>query len=71
MEKTLLKRVFVYKKNGKDIKLTDPDPSMTADQVLSFYSGTYPEMTTASVTGPEFKADTLEYTIKSVVGTKG
>ena len=67
----MLKRSFEYSKNGNTIKLTDPDPSLTPDQVLSFYSGTYPELTTASVTGPEYKADTLVYTIKSVVGTKG
>jgi PRTRC genetic system protein C len=67
MEVTELLRVF---KHG-DIELADIDPVKSADQVLDFYSGQYPELTNASVTGPEVVNDKLEYKFSTSVGTKG
>lgn len=62
-----LKRVFEH----KETKLDDPDPAMTADQVLNFYTGHYPELTTATIHGPEIKEDVAVYKFTSTVGTKG
>lgn len=69
MEKIQLKRKFVIDK--KNITLADPDTSMTPDQVMQFYSNTYPELVTSSVQGPEYQSDCLVYTFKTTVGTKG
>jgi PRTRC genetic system protein C len=44
-----LSRSFSY--NG--VKLPDPDPRMTVEEVKSLYSHQYPELATAAVTGPE------------------
>lgn len=60
-------RVF---KHG-EIELSDPAETMSPDDVLSFYSNTYPELTNANVHGPEIKDGIVEYVFKSVVGTKG
>ena len=42
-----LSRSFTY--NG--VKLPDPDPRMTAEEVKSLYSHQYPELATAAITG--------------------
>lgn len=64
---TGLKRVFKF---GK-IDLKDPDPNMLPDDVLNFYSGTYPELTTSNVHGPKVEGDKAVYEFKTTVGTKG
>ena len=72
MEKITLTRVFTLKKNGKEIKLADPDPAMPPVKVAVFYSNIYPELVNASVTGPKYN-DNGEalYTMSATVGTKG
>jgi len=68
---THLERVFVLKNNGQDIKLTDPEPKWSAEAVLNFYANTYPILTTAKISAPKIKDDTVEYQFESVMGTKG
>ncbi|MBL7942469.1 MAG: PRTRC system protein C [Flavobacteriales bacterium] len=68
---TRLKRSFEFEVDGKELKLPDPNPRMTPDEVMSFYSNTYPELTTATVAGPEVKADKAVYEFKTTIGTKG
>lgn len=71
LKKEQLKRTFVIEqKNGK-VTLADPDPSMTPDQVMQFYSATYPELVTASCHGPVYEGETMKYSFRSTVGTKG
>lgn len=72
MEKIELKRVFLYKKNGKEIKLQDPDTAMPPAKVAVFYSNLYPELANASVQGPKY-SDNGEaiYTMSATIGTKG
>lgn len=65
--KQSLPRVFKY---GK-IKLADPDPGMAPKDVLNFYSGTYPELTNASLEGPKIVDDKAVYEFGKTVGTKG
>lgn len=62
-----VKRVFKM----KDRKLADPDPSMTPDEVMAFYSNQYPELVTSNVFGPKMEKDEAVYEFKTSVGTKG
>jgi PRTRC genetic system protein C len=39
--------------------------------VMNFYSGTYPILTNARLTGPEIKKDEIQYRFESTMGTKG
>lgn len=72
MQKIELKRVFVFKKGGKDIKLEDPDPQLAPAKVGVFYSNIYPELINSSVVGPKY-TDNGEavYTLSVTIGTKG
>ncbi len=69
---TSLERVFVFKdnKNG-EIRLADPEPNWSVQAVLNFFSNTYPILTTAKISAPEIRDDTLQYRFESVMGTKG
>lgn len=62
-------RVFRIEKGG--MELSDPDASMSLEEVMNFYSGQYPELTTAAIHGPAYEEDRVIYTIKTTVGTKG
>lgn len=62
-----LPRVF---KHGK-LELTDPNPEMAPEQVMSFYCNNYPELVVATVQGPTIEEDKALYEFKTTVGTKG
>ena len=62
-----LERSFSY--NG--LTLVDPSPDLTPEQVRDVYAATCPEITTASIEGPEASGDTLRYKFTRVIGTKG
>lgn len=66
-----LKRVFKLKKNGETLKLDDPNPEMAVNDVMDFYSMTYPELTTATPHGPVMEDDCAVYEFKTTIGTKG
>lgn len=68
---TQLERVFILKENGQDIRLTDPEPKWSVEAVMNFYANTYPILTTAKVSAPQIKNDTIQYHFESVMGTKG
>ena len=68
---TLLERVFILKDNGREIKLTDPEPKWSVEAVMNFYANSYPILTTAKVSAPQIKDDAVEYKFESVMGTKG
>lgn len=61
------KRMFKY----DGIELPDPLPGQSTSRVLEFYSGTYPELTNAKVTGPEIKNDVAVYEFDAELGEKG
>lgn len=63
----VLARSFTY--NG--VKLPDPDPRMTPEEVKGIYSHQYPELTTAAIAGPEAAGDHLQYNFVRAIGTKG
>lgn len=66
-----LKRVFKLKKNGETLRLDDPNPEMAVNDVMDFYSMTYPELTTATPHGPVMENDCAVYEFKTTIGTKG
>ena len=67
LEVTEIERVFMY----NDTVLSDPDPSLTPEEVLVFYSNTYPALTTSNVHGELNERGIMEYTFKTTIGTKG
>ena len=62
-----LPREFCY--NG--IRIPDPGPGLTIDQVRDLLTPNYPEIATASVSGPEATGTALRYTFSRAIGTKG
>lgn len=71
LEVTNLKREFKFKKDGTPVTLPDPNPEFTVEEVLQFYSGQYPELTTATLEGPKVEGKSAVYSVKTTVGTKG
>ena len=71
LEVTNLTREFTFKKNGTVITLSDPDTSLSAEEVLQYYGSQYPELTTATLEGPKVEGDKATYSVKTTVGTKG
>lgn len=68
---TGLKRVFRIINGKTKTDLPDPNPSMSPEDVIKFYSGEYPELTSATLTGPKVVGDKAEYSAEASVGTKG
>lgn len=66
-----LKRVFILKKGNGTLTLEDPDSRMSLSEVTDFYSINYPELTTATLHGPELEEDRSVYRFKTTIGTKG
>jgi len=62
-----LERVFLF--NG--VKLPDPSPDFTVEQVRDMYVNTYPELATAAIEGPTPVSGSMEYTFVRSVGAKG
>lgn len=62
-----LRREFIY--NG--IKLPDPNPGMSIEQVRDVYAPAYPELTTAAIEGPETLGDKIVYRFARAIGAKG
>ena len=60
-------RVFCF--NG--VRLPDPNPAMSLEEVKAFYAAQYPELATAVVNGPEAVGDKMRYTFERAIGSKG
>ena len=60
-------RLFRY----SGLTLPDPDGRLDVESVRSLYAATYPEITTAALTGPEAVDGKLVYTFTKAIGTKG
>lgn len=54
-----------------DQNLADPNPEFSLEEVIAFYSVKYPELTTATIAGPNITENFAEYEFKTTVGTKG
>ena len=71
LEVTKLTRQFSFKKDGKDISLPDPNPEFSANEVMKFYAGQYPELTNGVVEGPKVEDDKAHYTVSTKAGKLG
>ncbi len=71
LEINALKRVFQLKRGSNTLELDDPDSSLSLNEVMDFYSMNYPELTTATVQGPEIENDRAVYQFKTTIGVKG
>ncbi len=67
MQTGVLTREFSF--NG--LKLADPDPKLSPEQVRSIMATLYPDIATASITGPEAVGDKLRYNFVRAIGAKG
>ena len=66
-----IERVFEHKVGTKTVKLPDPDPKMSPQDVMQFYAQKYPELTNTNVLGPEIKENKQVFSFTTTVGTKG
>ncbi len=62
-----LARVFAY--NGTELPC--PGSNLSVDEVRDIYSATFPELTNATVEGPEDKGGKLLYKFVKTAGAKG
>lgn len=69
LDTTRHQREFRFEKNGTKVKLCDPNPLFTVEQVMRFYAPQYPYLVTALVESPKQDGDKLVYNIKTSVGT--
>lgn len=60
-------REFVF--HGQ--KLPDPNPALTPEQVIELLTPAYPELSTATMTGPDAQGGKMVYTFSRALGTKG
>ena len=68
---TQLERIFLFEDKEQEIRFTAPEPKWSVQAVLNFYSNTYPILTTAKISAPVIREDTVQYRFESVMGTKG
>lgn len=67
-----LPRVFKFNEDDDEKpSLPDPNPLFSAEEVMSFYSSSYPELTTARVVGPSIQDGKAVYSFATNYGTKG
>ena len=64
---TRMRRCFEF----QGIRLPDPNPAMTVEQVRGIFATQYPEIATAALTGPETVGDKCVYRFERAIGTKG
>jgi PRTRC genetic system protein C len=67
MQASSVKREFTF--NG--VKLPDPDPKLSPEDVRGVLATMYPDIATASITGPEAVGDKLRYNFVRAIGAKG
>ena len=67
MQASVVAREFTF--NG--VKIPDPDTSPSPEEVRSVLATLYPDIATASITGPEAVGDKLRYNFVRAIGAKG
>lgn len=66
-----VKRQIILERDGDDITLPDVNPKWSIEEVMDYYSGQYPEMTTGKYE-VDNKGEKVIYRISSEkLGTKG
>lgn len=71
LQVTNLTRQFTLNKDGKKTDLTDPNPSLSVDEVMKFYATKHPELTIAIATGPNVVDNTAKYTFTATASKLG
>ena len=66
LQAQVLLREFNY--NGA--RIPDPAPQMSVEQVRDLLTPQFPEIATATLTGPEDTGTTLRYTFSRAIGSK-
>ena len=67
LQAQILLREFNY--NG--VRIPDPAPQMSVEEVRDLLAPSNPELATATLTGPEDTGTTLRYTFNRAIGSKG
>jgi len=57
--------------NFNGVKIPDPDKTLSPEEVRSVLATIYPDIATASITGPEAVGDKLRYNFVRAIGAKG
>jgi PRTRC genetic system protein C len=68
---TLQAQTIVRKFKYNGMRLVDPSPEKTVDQVKSFYALQFPELLNSEVEGPVTKNGEMTYTFVRAAGSKG
>jgi PRTRC genetic system protein C len=68
---TLKAEALVQEFHYNGIRIPDPFSDLTVDQVRDLLTPQFPEIATASVSGPEATGTVLRYTFSRAIGTKG
>ena len=68
---SLKAEVLLREFNYNGVRIPDPAPQMSVEQVRDLLTPTYPEIATATLTGPEDTGTMLRYTFNRAIGSKG
>jgi PRTRC genetic system protein C len=68
---SLKAEVLLREFNYNGVRIPDPAPQMSVEQVRDLLTPTYPEIATATLTGPEDTGTVLRYTFCRAIGSKG
>jgi len=68
---SLKAEVLLREFNYNGVRIPDPAPHMSVEHVRELLTPTYPEIATASLTGPEDTGTMLRYTFNRAIGSKG
>jgi len=67
MDSRVLHRRFEF----DGLRLPEIDEKLSPEEIRNLYVHQYPELATASITGPEIVGDKLLYRFSRAVGSKG
>jgi PRTRC genetic system protein C len=67
MESHVLSRTFEF--NG--VRLPDINPRLSPEEIRTLYAHQFPDIATATITGPEPVGDKLRYQFTRAIGSKG
>ena len=67
MQASIVGREFTW--NG--VKIPDPDRKLSPEEVRAVLATMYPDIATATITGPEAVGNRLLYRFVAAIGTKG
>jgi PRTRC genetic system protein C len=68
---SLKAEVLLREFNYNGVRIPDPAPQMSVEQVRDMLTPTFPELATATLTGPEDTGTVLRYTFSRAIGSKG